>query len=83
MRTRLAQTADANCHVGLRTKGALVAGRHRDHWNAQFPQDGQQAAKLFGLAAVGERQHDVVVVQTAQVAVGGFGRVQEVGPSPR
>jgi hypothetical protein len=55
----------------------LRAARHRDQRNAEPLDDRQDRQQLGGLAGIGDRDHDVVVRQHADVAMAGFGRVQE------
>ena len=55
-----------------------IAG-HRDQLRADPADRLEQAKQFLGLAAVRQRDHDVVVANRAEVAVDRFGRVQEPG----
>ena len=54
-------------------------GGDRDERHAEIVERRQQLHHLGGLAALREHQHDVAGVDAAQVAVKGFGRMEEVG----
>ena len=55
----------------------LRATRHRNQRDAEALDDRQDRHQLGGFSGVGDRDHDVVVRQHADVAVACLGRVQE------
>ena len=66
---------------GVGQRGCRRAG-HGDEARPE-PADGlEQAQDLSGLAAVRQRDHDIVAMHHAEVAVNGLGGVQEEGGRP-
>ena len=75
------QASSGTLHIeadiaGLRERGLHVAAE-ADERVADALDGGQQAEDLFGLAAGGERDDDVAAGEHAEIAVNGFGGMQE------
>ena len=65
--------------VGVFRQGRFNVAGHRNQRHAQAFEHGQDRHQLFGLAAVGDGQHQVDWLDHAQVAMAGLGRVDKQG----
>ena len=76
-RTRLFRDVAAQRHVGRLAQRRLRVPGHRDQPRADPTNRLEQPDELVRLAAVGQREHHVVGLDDAEVAVNGLGGVQE------
>ena len=71
--------ADVERDVGWLGERGGEAAAEADERGAEARDDGEEAKELFGFAAVGEGEEDVAAGEDAEVAVEGFGGVEELG----
>ena len=69
--------------VGFAREGRGRLGGHRDEPDAEAPRIGEKIGELGGLSRPGKREHDVVALDHAEVAMARLGRMNEVSGRSR